>query len=138
MVDQGSFTITEEINKVIKSVAQTITRTKLTDKIRSDITLSKAGLCCLNEATASEMATLVWKCKQEMNPLGVKLFSDKPIRKHTRSAESKNICPPVPGFKFLPSNLMAKVWNSVPELQAATTLSAAKIIAKRWAQSIPR
>ena len=92
----------------------------------------------MNEATASVMATLVWKCKQEKNPLGVKLFTDKPNRRHTRSTESKNICPPVPGFKFLPSNLMAKVWNSVPELQSATTLSAAKIIAKRWAQSIPR
>ena len=104
----------------------------------SDVTLAKSGLRCLNEATASVMATLVWKCKQDMNPLGVKLFSEKPKKRHTRWAESKNICQPVPGFKFLPSNLMAKIWNSVPSLQSATTLDAAKTIAKKWAQTIPR
>ena len=61
-----------------------------------EITLSKAGLRFLNEATASAMAAImVWKSKQEMNPLGVHLFSEKPNRRNTRLAESKNICPPV-------------------------------------------
>ena len=104
-----------------------------------EITLSKAGLRFLNEATASAMAAImVWKSKQEMNPLGVHLFSEKPNRRNTRLAESKNICPPVPGFKILPSNLMAKVWNTVPGLQTATSLGIVKSLARKWAKTIPR
>ena len=48
--DRFSITITEEINKSIKSAARCITRTKLSDKIQSDSILSKAGLQCLNKA----------------------------------------------------------------------------------------
>ena len=84
------------------------------------------------------MAVLTWKCKQKMNPLGARLFSDKAKMKNTRFAESNNICPPVPGFKFLPSNLMAKVWNSVPGIQTSRTLGEVKTLARKWAKTIPR
>ena len=136
--DRGSYTITEEINKAIKATARSITRTKLSDKIKSEVTLKKARIRCLNEAAASAMAVLVWKCKQSMNPLGSCLFAEKENRRNTRLAESLNICPPVPGFKTLPSNLMARIWNTVPGLQTATTLGAVKSIVRKWARTIPR
>ena len=68
--DKGSSIIKEDINKAIKCAARSITRIRLSDKIRSESVLSKARLRCLNEAVASAMAVLVWKCKQSMNPLG--------------------------------------------------------------------
>ena len=36
--------ILDEIDKAIRATARTITRTKLTDKVRSEVILSKAGL----------------------------------------------------------------------------------------------
>ena len=57
--DQYLICITEEINKCIKSVARTITKTKLSDKVHSETVLWKAGLHCLNEAVASIMAVMV-------------------------------------------------------------------------------
>ena len=58
--DKGSITLTEEINKSIKAAARTITRTKLSDKVHSEVVLSKAGLRCLNEVTAYTSAILLW------------------------------------------------------------------------------
>ena len=100
--------------------------------------LSKAGLRCLNEATASAMAVLVWKSKQSMNPLGKRLFPEKGNKRNTRFTESMNINLPVPGFHTLPSNLLARIWNSVPGLQTVTTLGAAKRLTRNWAKTIPR
>ena len=102
------------------------------------MTLTKAGLRCLNEATASIMAVMLWKSKQEMNPLGVCIFSEKTHKKYTHLAESNKVSPTVPGFHTLPSNIMTRIWNSVPELQTATTLGKAKSIARLWARTIPR
>ena len=92
--DKNLITVTDEMNKAIKSTARTITGTKLSDKINSEITLSKAGLRCLNEATASVMAVMVWKSKEEINPLGVCLFKQVMNVKNTRLAESDDIRQP--------------------------------------------
>ena len=136
--DRGSNTVTEEINKAIKATARTITRTRLSDKMHSEVILTKARIRCLNEAAASAMAVLVWKSKQAMNPLGVLLFSKKENARITRLAESDNICPPVPGYQTLPSNIMARIWNSIPGLQTASSLGSVKTLVKKWAQTIPR
>ena len=85
------------------------------------------------------MAVMVWKAKKEMNSLWVNLFSEKNYERiKTRFAVSDNICPPVPGYQTLPSNLMARVWNSVPGLQSAKSLGKAKSLARIWARTIPR
>ena len=84
------------------------------------------------------MACTVWKANQSMNPLGKCLFKETTSLKTTRSASSKEIRPPVPGYPNLASNLMARVWNSVPELHNASTLYSAKSISQKWAKSIPR
>ena len=73
-----------------------------------------------------------------MNPLGQCLFQDKPRLKITRSATSNDIRPPVPGYPKLATNIMAQIWNDIPELQNAQTLGAAKAISQKWAKSIPR
>ena len=44
----------------------------------------------------------------------------------------------VPGYPTLSPNIMARIWNAVPGLQHASTLGAAKSLAKKWAKDIPR
>ena len=129
--------VLEDINKSIKSTARTITKSKLSDKIRSTEILRKANLKCLNEAVASVVAITVWKAKQSMNPLGCRLFKEKTSVKRTRFAESDKIHPPVPGYPNLATNIMARIWNSVPELRNAKTLGAARVISRKWAKTIP-
>ena len=73
-----------------------------------------------------------------MNPLGQCLFQEKACLKTTRSENSTNIRPPVPGYQTLASNVMARVWNSVSGLHTASTLGAAKEISRKWAKDIPR
>ena len=73
-----------------------------------------------------------------MNLLGCRLFKKRPNLMKTRSVYSNKIDIPVLGYPNLPMNLMAKVWNDVPELQSATTLASAKRISQKWAKSIPR
>jgi hypothetical protein len=136
--DRSCIGLTEDINKAIKATARTITKTKLSDKIRSENVLHKANLRCLNESVASIIAVTVWKAKQSMNSLGKCLFQERPSIRSTRSATSNQIRMPVPGFPTLASNLMARVWNSIPELQSASTLSAARTISRKWAKGIPR
>ena len=73
-----------------------------------------------------------------MNPIGQCLFKEKSKIRSTRFQNSKEIQPPVPGYPSLASNLMARVWNSIPALQNASTLGAAKDISRKWAKNIPR
>ena len=137
--DRSYISVTEDINRAIKSTARVISRTRLSDKISSEIVLHKANLRCLNESVASIMAITVWKARNYMNPLGQCLFKNfqkGPSERSTRSQFSNDICLPVPGFPTVASNIMAKIWNSVPGLQSATTLGAAKAISRKWAREI--
>ena len=92
----------------------------------------------MNEATVSAMALLVWKLKHSINPLGKGLFTENGNRRNTRFVDSKNTSQPLPGFHMLPSNLMARIWNTALGLQTVSTLAAAKILARKWARTIPR
>ena len=49
---------------------------------------------------------------------------------------SANATQPVPGNNTLAANLMARAWNSSTELHTVTTLGAAKLIARKWAQNL--
>ena len=136
--DRSNVTVMDDINKAIKSAARTITRTKLSDKIRSENVLHKAKLKCLTESVASTVAVTVWKSKMTMNSLGQCLFQERKIGRSTRSENSQKIRPPVPGYLNMATNFMARVWNDITELHSATTLSAARVISKNWAKRIPR
>ena len=81
--------VTKDINKAIKATARTITKSRLSDKIRSEVLLQKAGLKCLNEAVASITAVTVWKSKTFMDPLGQHIFQEKPRLQCTSSGTSK-------------------------------------------------
>ena len=91
-----------------------------------------------NRNYCKALTILAWKSKQKMNSLRVLLFSEKLNQKNTRLAESKKISLPVPGFPTLPSNFMAKIWNSIPGSHTATTLGSAKSLVNKWAKTIPR
>ena len=56
----------------------------------------------------------------------------------TRSTAANDIDLLVQGYPTLSTNIMARIWNVVPGLQHATTLGAAKSLAKKWAKDIPR
>jgi len=135
---QNYIGVTEDINKAIKATARTITKTKLSDKVCSEVVLRKSGLKCLNEAVASTTAVTVWKAKKAMDPLGQRIFRDKSSLQCTRSTTSKDIDLLVQGYPTLSTNIMARIWNTVPGLQHATTLGTAKSLAKKWAKDIPR
>ena len=136
--DKGAITVSDEIDCAIKRAARTITRTRLTDKIRSEIVLQKAGLRSLNEMIASVSATMVWKSKASMDPLGSLLYSRRE-NNHAmshRSEYSNNARLPAPGNDMLAANLLARTWNDAKEVQNAPNLGAAKLAASRWARSL--
>ena len=122
--------VLEEIDKAIKYSARTITRTKLTDKVRSEITLWKAGLKSLTEAVSITMATLVWKARKEMNTLGF-IFEKKPSIKDMRSKYNGKLCQPVPGHPELTSNKMAQIWNFL-NLNNAKSIAYVRASALEW------
>ena len=104
--------VLDDIDKAIKYSARTITRTKLTDKVRSEITLWKAGLKSLTEAVSITMATLVWKARKDMDTLGF-IFEKKPSIKDTRSKFNDKLCQTVLEHPQLTSNKMAQIWNNL-------------------------
>ena len=122
--------------RLIKSVAQTITKTALSDKVSSKSVLEKAGLRPLNEMVASQSAVMVWKSKKAKDPLARCLFPSRSIIRPTRSMNCGKATQPVPGNKTLAANLMARAWNSSIELQTVTTIGAARTVAQKWARNL--
>ena len=134
--DRAANLATENINRSIKSVARTITKTSLSDKVSSKSVLEKAGLRTLNEMVASQTALMVWKSNKAKDPLGRNLFPKRSIMRATRSINCVKAIQPVPGNNTLAANLMARTWNSSSELQAVTTIGAARSVARKWAQNL--
>ena len=83
--DRAANLATENINRSIKYVAQTITKTSLSDKVSSNLVLEKAGLRTLNEMVASQTALMVWKSNKAKDPLGKHLFPKRSIMRPTSS-----------------------------------------------------
>ena len=134
--DRAANLATENINRSIKSVARTITKTSLSDKVSSKSVLEKAGLRTLNEMVASQTAFMVWKSYKAKDCLGRTLFPKRSISRTTRSINCLKATQPVPGNNTLAANLMARAWNSSTELQNVTTIGAAKSVARKWAQNL--
>ena len=63
--------ILNEVDKSIRATARTITRTKLIDKVRSEVTLRRSGLKSLTEAVSVTIAALIWKAKKDMGHLAL-------------------------------------------------------------------
>ena len=122
--------ILDGIEKAIKATARTITRTRLNDRIKSDIVLQRAGLRSLTQAVSEIMATAIWKGRREMNPLGC-IFQNKPSPKNTRSATSDKLRQTVPGYLEVAANKHAQIWN-VSNLSAAKSLGHARALACEW------
>ena len=122
--------VMNEIDKSIKSAARTISRVKLTDKVRSEIVLKKSGLRSLTEAVSQTMASVIWKGRKSMNPLGC-IFPVKSTIRSTRSSGESKLCQPVPGYPQLASNKLAQLWN-LSNLDTAKTLGSAKSLVTEW------
>ena len=80
---------------------------------------------------------MTWKSKHAMDPMGRLLFPEKAPIKILRSYYSENATQPVPGYPLLASNIMARVWNTVPGLRSANSLGEARSVARKWAKTIP-
>ena len=122
--------ILDEIDKAIRATARTISRTKLTDKVRSEVTLLKAELKSLTEAVSVTMATLVWKARKDMDTLGF-IFEKKPSIRDNRSKYNGKLCQPVPGHPELTSNKMAQIWNNL-QLNNAKSIADVRASALEW------
>ena len=118
------------MNKSIKAAARSISRVKLTDKVKSDIVLQKSGLCSLTEAVSKTMASVIWKGRKAMNPLG-RIFPEKSTIRTTRSSCDSKLCQPVPGYPELATNKLAQLWN-LSNLNTAKTLGSAKSLVLEW------
>ena len=134
--DRAANLATGQINRAIKSVARTITKTSLKDMVSSESVLKKAGLRNLNEMVASSAAVMVWKSKQSRDPLGCCLFPKRSSVRPTRSKNAHKATQPVPGNKTLAANLMARCWNNATELHEVKTLGEAKTTARKWASNL--
>ena len=138
--DKGANTLTNTINSAIKSAARTITQTRLSDKIRTNVILQKAGLRTLNEMVAYTSAMTIWKSKHCMDPLGSRIFASKMTQPTknitTRSDTSTHAKNPVPGCSTLAINLLARTWNEAFKLQTPKNINAAKSAARKWARSL--
>ena len=119
--------------KAIKSAARTITKTKLTDKVSSDIVLWKAGLPHLNEAVSKCMASLIWKARNKVNPLG-KIFETSKSSMNTRSSKNEKLSSYVPGHIEAASTNLAKLWNTL-DLKSARSITEAKMLVKKHLRS---
>ena len=122
--------ILNEIDKSIRAAARIITRTRLSDKVRSETNLWKAGLRSLTEAVSESMACAIWKARNEMTPLG-HIFGNKLSTRHTRSSSNKRLCQPVPGHPQSAANKLAQIWNLM-NLSSAMTLGSARTSARTW------
>ena len=120
--------ILNDIDKAIKATARTITRTSLKDKVRSEIILQKAGLCCLTATVSESMAIAIWKGRKDMNPLEC-IFQNKLSSRITRSASSDKLRQPVPGHPENAANRHAQIWN-ISNLNAAKSLGSARSSAR--------
>ena len=125
--------ILEDIDKAIKSATRTITKTKLTDKVSSDIVLWKAGLPHLNEAVSKCMASLIWKARNQVNPLG-KIFETSKSSMNTRSSKNEKLSSYVPGHFEAASTNLAKLWNTL-DLKSARSITEAKLLVKKHLRS---
>ena len=55
-----------------------------------------------------------------------------------QSQYAREIQQPVPGYPTLAVNVMARIWNNIPELESASSVGAAMSISRKWARTIPR
>ena len=120
--------ILNQIDNSIRATARSITRTKLSDKIKSDVVLSKAGLKSLTEAVSITIASSIWKARNAMNPPG-HIFENKLSLKNTRSMSWLNLCQPVPGHPEAAANKLSQVWNAM-NLRTSNSLRNSKTLAR--------
>ena len=104
----------EDINKAIKATARTITKSKLSDKIRSEVLLQKSSLKCLNEAFGKQKHSWIpWvSVSFGKNPIySVQGLSQNTTQQRILACLSQ-VIPPYPltswqesGIQFLDSNM---------------------------------
>ena len=116
--------------RVLNDLYRVITGLKRTDHIRVADLAARANLPTLNEIITKQAAISAWR-SQNGGPLNDTLV---PYDERTRGA-SQNRMRPV-STRCIASTNLAHAWNSSEELRNAKTLTAAKLAAKKLAQSV--
>ena len=76
------------------------------------------------------MASVIWKARKEMNPLGC-IFKNKLSSRNTRSSHCDKLYQPVPGHPEAASNKLAQIWN-ILNLGLSSSLGSARTSAREW------
>ena len=96
--------------------------------------LWKAGLPSVSQAVSKCMASLIWKARKQMNPLG-KIFETSKAAMETRASKNERLSSYIPGHPEAASNVLANIWNTL-DLKSASSVTAAKILAKNYFKSV--
>jgi hypothetical protein len=132
----------------VNDVARTLTGTRRTDHKRVAELLHQARLPTVNELVVVATATETWRAfhstdggQGRRNPLGQLMFGGGGVAENvgartSRSATAGRVHIPLRGQNTFVAH-GAAVWNSSPELRAATTIAEAKRVAKSMGRKAP-
>jgi predicted RNase H-like HicB family nuclease len=131
------------VQVALNDVARTLTGAKRSDHIRVADLLAAARMPHINELVTKAVALEAWKsrCSDDgkdgsMNLIGLALFGNgslEHLKRPSRSTEAGKIRVPLRGEKTFISHA-AKVWNAVPDLRTAETVSAGQKAALAFAK----
>jgi hypothetical protein len=134
------------VQVAVNDVARTLTGTRRTDHKRVVDLLHQARLPSVNELAVVATATETWRAFHSTdggqglrNPLGQLMFGDGNVNVNARSSRSATegrVNIPLRGLNTFVAH-GAAVWNSSPELRAATTIGEAKRVARSMGKSAP-
>ena len=115
---------------MLNDLYRTLLGVKRTDHIRVSELADRAGCPTLNQLVAKQAAVCAWR-SQNGGPLDDIL---EPFDDRTRGSSLEKRKPA--SARCIASNNLAKVWNASKELREASTLSKAKLAAKKFSESV--
>ena len=86
------------------------------------------GLPSVTHAVLMNMASLIWKARNTMNPLG-QIFDTSKAIMNTRASKNEKLHSSIPGHSEAAFNALAKIWNHL-DLKSARSVTVAKAMAK--------
>ena len=137
----------KDIQVALNDVARTLTGHRRSDHVPIPSLLQAAGLQSLNAVAVKSTAVETWKAfhssdgpNGSRNPLGNVIFNKQVSnlsQMSTRSKTSGQVPLPLPLAAPTMAYNAAKVWNYSEELRNATSLRAAKLVARKLAKAAP-
>jgi hypothetical protein len=133
-------TALKAVQVAVNNVARSVTGCRRSEHVRVEDLNKQAGFPLLNELVTRSVALETWAAFHSdeggtRNPLGVTMFESTRYNRDTRAAASGQVPDRSGGGTLVSTGL--GVWNSCPDLRAATTKGAAKKAAAAYARGLP-